>query len=482
MGLEFSKPSVYALTPPTIKRRIHHKLFESPIVSLERPVEQFFDEFSDGHNTSVIAGELFQTPSHNSDLMFFCKTDILIPNERRDHFNPIEGGLELKGEIGITKELARNKVLQFSIEPTNTPQICADYSHRVESTYNEKARSFLYTTGVRVDVASPHSNYPLTFFRFSFDTAKLSSGLELCVPAFTPSFTRTSPNPNSFSLSSTLSSLTRPVTPPSSSTIREVGNFWLAYKILPEITCATEFGLVEKAKHSTDRDALADDIFDDDEDEENRGIVKSFEKGVERATKEVGRTIRRAMERKRIEERETVRQLAFKKIALQYSLANSHQFTLSFAQSPLTSNQTFSLSMFQHNILRRQIWNPLEEVENKYINNIIDIVFKISMISSTVVKQRELNSTIPFVLNPSLSQSAEKLGLGKEKEVVYEERREVRSKLQMGINWQINKNIAFKAKLNQNGLSLMSTFKSWSNPAFSISLSACNMKPFTSSP
>jgi hypothetical protein len=90
--------------------------------------------------------------------------------------------------------------------------------------------------------------------------------------------------------------------------------------------------------------------------------------------------------------------------------------------------KSFSLSYFQHFVLRRKIYNPLEENHITHIVNYVDVGTKVSV-------DQQRNAT-------------------------------------MGVaaSWQLNKNHMMKAKVDNHRLTLAWVFKNWTYPSFALSL------------
>jgi len=89
----------------------------------------------------------------------------------------------------------------------------------------------------------------------------------------------------------------------------------------------------------------------------------------------------------------------------------------------LSKGKTFGLSYFQHFVIRRKIYNPIEEKHITHITNYIDVGAEINV-------------------------EQEKMEFG------------------VGGSWQINKNNLFKARLSQDIVQATAIFKTWANPSF----------------
>lgn len=89
--------------------------------------------------------------------------------------------------------------------------------------------------------------------------------------------------------------------------------------------------------------------------------------------------------------------------------------------------KSFSLSYFQHFVLRRKIYNPLEEAHVTHIVNYVDVGTKVSVVR----------------------------GAG--------------ARMGVAASWQLNKNHMFKAKVDNHRASLAWVFKNWTYPSFALS-------------
>lgn len=93
----------------------------------------------------------------------------------------------------------------------------------------------------------------------------------------------------------------------------------------------------------------------------------------------------------------------------------------------LSLGKSFSLAYFQHFVIRRKIYNPMEQSHVTHITNYIDVGAEV-----TVEKDKML------------------FGIGS--------------------SWQLNKNNLVKARLNKDSLQASYVLKTWANPSFTLAL------------